>query len=429
VDLRTAKVLANYRESDLFAPASNQKILTSAFAMTRLGGSFQFVTRACRAGNDVWVIGSGDPTFGDPLVAAEANGTIYDELDRWATAIKAAMPGGIPGDLIVCRAVCPGQATPQEGYRHADWPKDQWHTWYCAPVGALNFNDNCIDVTFKLASGKITPKFLPESRFIQIVNKIQPGAKQLWSMALGRDDSVATLSGTAKASSPTPLNVPVNNPPVFFARIFADRLERAGVKIAGKIAIADALPPDAASWPELCRTATALPVAIRRANKRSLNMAAEGIFLRAGDGTWAGSAKLMSETLQKEFGIGEKSLVVRDGSGLSREDRATPLAFVKVLSVIAARSDAQTLVKSLPIAGVDGTMERRLDSLPYRGRVLAKTGYIAGVSCLSGYVLDESERPAVAMSVLCGQAAGPGPSKKLEDTVASILVDWLDGKR
>ena len=40
----------------------------------------------------------------DPVVAAEGNATIYDELDRWAVAIKAAMPGGIPGDLIVCRS-------------------------------------------------------------------------------------------------------------------------------------------------------------------------------------------------------------------------------------------------------------------------------------------------------------------------------------
>jgi D-alanyl-D-alanine carboxypeptidase/D-alanyl-D-alanine-endopeptidase (penicillin-binding protein 4) len=428
IDLRTGKQVVGFNENGLFAPASNQKVLTGAFALARLGGDFQFETKACLAGNDVWVLGSADPTFGDPRMAEEANATIYDELDRWAAAIAKALPGGIAGDLVVCRAACPNQATPQESYRPSTWPKDQFHLEYCAPAGALNFNDNCIDVTFRVAAGKVTPAFAPASRFIGVTNRITVGSRHLWAMAVNNDDSAVTLTGTATGSSNVPLCVPVNNPPLFFGRVLADRLERAGVKLGGKIVAADAPPEGAGSWKVLARTATPLAAAVRRANKHSLNMAAESIFLRAGDGTWAGSAKLFVETLQKDYRVDPNSLIVLDGCGLSHGDRASPLAFAKVLGIAAGRKDARALIDSLPIAGVDGTMEGRLEAPPYRGRVLAKTGYIMGVSCLSGYILDSQLRPTLAMSVLCNHAPSAGPCRKLEDSISSMLVDWLDAK-
>ena len=428
-DLRTGKDLLSIREKDLFIPASNQKLLTAATALARLSADYKFVTQVCPVGDDLWVFGSGDPTFGDPVLAEEANATIYDELDRWAAAVKKALPNGVAGNLVVCKAFRLDQTVAQESFRHPDWPKDQYNTWYCAPAAALNFNDNCLDVTFRLAKGKIIPSVVPQSRFIQVANKITVGPKHLWSLRYSAGDSVVTLTGTASASSTTPMNVPVNDPLLLTGRVLADRLERAGVKIGGSIVTADA-PPDgasAASLKPICQTAQPLPVVLRRTNKHSLNMAAESVFLRAGDGTWAGSAKIMAETLQKHFGLDAGSLVVRDGGGLSRQNRVAPQAVVKVLAAVAARKDAKALADSLPVAGTDGTLERRMTAPPYRGRVLAKTGYILGVSCLSGYVLDKHGRPAVAFSILAEKVPSAEPCRKLQDSLCRAWVDWLDG--
>jgi serine-type D-Ala-D-Ala carboxypeptidase/endopeptidase (penicillin-binding protein 4) len=428
VDLRSGKAILGVNENDLFAPASNQKVLTGAFALARLGGDYKFLTRACLAGKDVWVLGSGDPTLGDSRLAEEANESAYAELDRWSAAIAKALPGGIEGDLVVCRAFRADQRTPQESYRPRDWPSDQAHTWYCAPAAALNFNNNCVDVAFTLAGGKITPAMTPASRYIQVVNRIQPGAKHAWGGALSQGDSVLTLTGSATASHTKAENVPVNNPPLFFGRALAERLAQAGVKFNGKIADADAPPAGWESWKELARTSTPLATVLRRTNKHSLNMGAECLFLAAGDGTWAGSAELMAQTLRKEYGVEPNAVLIRDGSGLSHEDRATPAAMTAVLGAAVRRKDAMGYLQSFPFSGLDGTLKGRLSGDACRGRVLGKTGYITGVSCLSGYVLDRENRPAVAFSILCNGVASAGAGKSLQDDICSLLVDWLDGR-
>jgi len=168
-------------------------------------------------------------------------------------------------------------------------------------------------------------------------------------------------------------------------------------------------------------------VVLSRANKRSLNMAAECVFLRAGDGTWSGSAALMTKTLVEGCGLKEDDLVVRDGGGLSRNNRIAPAALVKLLAAAARRQDADVFLASLPASGIDGTMEKRLDRPPYRGRILGKTGYIAGVSSLSGYVLDGSGRPAIAFSILANKVPGGKgwKAKQLQDQICRWLADSI----
>ncbi len=427
VDLRGGEPWVRLRQDELLIPASNQKILTAAVALARLGGKFQFVTAPCRIGDDLWVLGSGDPTFGDPRLAREANTSIYGEMDRWAAVIGKAMPGGITGDLVVCETFGVNQTSRQESFRHPDWPKKHHHVWYAAPAAAVNFNDNCLDVTFRVAGGTITPSIVPHSRFIRVVNRIKLGRRHLWSVHYSRSDAVVTLTGSARRSSPDPISVPVNNPLLLFGRVLAERLARAGVKLNGQIRCADAA-PNVPSIRPLCRTRAKLPRVLRRANKRSLNMAAECVFLRAGDGTWAGSAKIATVTLRKDYGLDAGSFVVRDGGGLSRSNRISPRAMVRLLSAAARRKDADILLASLPVSGIDGTMRPRLSAARYRGRVRAKTGYISGVCCLSGYVVDAKGRPAVAFSILANRVP-PGKAwrtKQLQDAICRILVDGID---
>ncbi len=403
------------------SPASNQKVLTSAFALTRLGEGFEFTTKACTAGKDLWVLGSGDPTFGDASLAREASATAYDEFDRWAAAIKKALPDGIEGDIVVCTAFSEKQAQPQESYRHSSWPADQAHNWFCAPAAAVNFNNNCIDVTFDAA---LTPVLLPASKYITVINKLTKGPEQMWGGLMGPADATITLKGTIKAASSDPVNVAVNEPPLLAGRTLADRLVKAGVKFSGNVRTAgpEELAKVTLSKP-LCQTATPLGAVLRRANKHSLNMAAECVFLRAGDGTWAGSARIMNETLTKEFSLEAASLDVHEGSGLSRNDKVSASAMTKVLTAMARKSYFKTILASLPISGTDGTLERRMKEAGYKGRVIAKTGFISGVSCLSGYVLDKDGTPAVAFAVLCNKV--PGVAKDLQDNICRAIVDSL----
>ena len=434
-DLRTGKTILGLRQNQQFVPASNQKLLTAAFALAKLGGNFRFETAAYLVADDLWIVGSGDPTFGDPRIAKRSgkNGKgVYAELDRWAAAIAKVRPGGIDGNIVVFSCFTPGQSARLESFRHPMWPKSQHHNWYAAPVAGLDFHNNCFDVTFaRDKRGATVPVVVPRTRWIRVVNRTRPGAKHVWSLRTNADDSVLTVRGTVKGPSRYPLSVAADNPPLLFGRVLADRLRLAKVPVRGRVRIEELCPIAPSKLPKpVCKTSTPLSAAIRRMCKTSLNMAAESVMLRAGDGTWVGSARIMGEVLTREYGLDADSFVVSDGGGLLVGNRVTPAAIARVLSRMVRRKDALVVLKSLPFSGTDGTLRKRLAKEPYKQRIVAKTGYILGVSALSGYALDAKRRPAIAFSILVN-AVGPGKAwvaKQLQDAVCRMFIDSLDAK-
>jgi len=81
-------------------------------------------------------------------------------------------------------------------------------------------------------------------------------------------------------------------------------------------------------------------------------------------------------------------------------------------------------LKSLPIAGTDGTLKKRLKEEPYKSRIRAKTGYVKGTSTLSGYVktLDEE---IIAFSILVNKIkGGTWRAKRLQDIICRSLVTY-----
>jgi len=421
LDLGTGRPVVEVRSGELFIPASNQKILTSAFALARLGGQGQFTTAVYSLDGNLVVAGNGDPTIGDTLLAEADGKTIYWQLDEWAQAVRQKLGAKI-GDLIV---VVSG---PGEPFRHPDWPQGQWGNWYAAPVASLNFNNNCFDISFSVTGGTANPEVSPVSRFIKVVNNVNVGQRQVWSASSSSDDSVLTITGTIATGTSEPTSVAANNPPMLLGWVLADRLARAGVEMGGTVRSLDHEGVDWSKAVRVAGTSTPLATVMARANKRSLNMAAECMFLNAGDGTWDGSAKLMAQTLRDSYGLDDAAFVVRDGGGLSRGNRVTPEALTSVLRQIAARNDAKVFLDSLPVSGEDGTLHRRLVEESYRQRVLAKTGYIAGVSALSGYILDGEGAPALAFSILLNDVKSTRRAKAFQDDICRMLVDHLEAQ-
>ena len=416
------KVLVSIRSDRRFVPASNQKLLTSVFALTSLGGEFKFDTSVyLLKSGAVLIRGAFDPTLGDGRLAAAAGRSRYTELDRWAAAIKAASPNKPPPQILLEAGGKPAD------YRHPDWPQSQHHRWYAAPVARLNFNNNCFDVKFHLVKGKAIAEVFPSSRFFHIVDKVRPGRKHTWSLTPDADDSELTLRGTINQSTPDALSVAANNPPLLAGRTLAERLVLAGVKFTGNLRVVEPGKTDLTNARAICRTTTPLASAMGVSNKRSLNMAAECIFLRAGDGTWSGSAEKMAAAFARVYGVKAGELRVRDGGGLSHGNEVAPAAMTKLLCGVLGRRDAGVLLHSMAISGTDGSLTGRLGG-SYRGRVLGKTGWIARASGLSGYILDKAGRPRIAYSVLVGGLPGGTNwrAKKLQDDICRVLVDHLD---
>jgi D-alanyl-D-alanine carboxypeptidase len=107
---------------------------------------------------------------------------------------------------------------------------------------------------------------------------------------------------------------------------------------------------------------------------------------------YAGVAKVFRK-LMTGLGIDTKNLVVKDGSGLSRENRVTAQQISQLLMVIARDEKLGALITGLPIGGVTGTLtERFIETAPSAiGLVRAKTGTLNGTTNLAGYVESENK--------------------------------------
>ena len=104
--------------------------------------------------------GDGDPTFGDPVLAAAGGKTIYHVLDDWAGILKARGVTSVDGQLALDDDIF-------QERRHPHWPQAQHQRWFCAPVSGLNFNDNCLDIRIRLVQGAPQVEVSPAARSLR----------------------------------------------------------------------------------------------------------------------------------------------------------------------------------------------------------------------------------------------------------------------
>ena len=107
--------------------------------------------------------------------------------------------------------------------------------------------------------------------------------------------------------------------------------------------------------------------------------------LGASGATGAMGARKAREVLQR-WNIPDDSVVMADGSGLSRYNYVTSEALVRILQVMRGEARHAPFVESLPVAGRDGTLARRLAGTAAEGKVRAKTGTVDNVRAIAGYV-------------------------------------------
>jgi D-alanyl-D-alanine carboxypeptidase/D-alanyl-D-alanine-endopeptidase (penicillin-binding protein 4) len=117
-------------------------------------------------------------------------------------------------------------------------------------------------------------------------------------------------------------------------------------------------------------------------------------------------------------GVDPNGYRLADGSGLSRNNVATPRALVTILKVMNDSPQRDIFYASLPVAGVSGTLQNRMRQTPAQGMVLAKTGTLSGVRALSGYM----NHPDYGLLVFSIIANSPGQGQSLVQTIDKIVL-------
>jgi D-alanyl-D-alanine carboxypeptidase/D-alanyl-D-alanine-endopeptidase (penicillin-binding protein 4) len=209
-----------------------------------------------------------------------------------------------------------------------------------------------------------------------------------------------------------------SNPPAFAAARLEAALESRGVAVRGKAAIGTT-PPGADVLASVESPRMERLVALT--NKPSDNFFAETLikaigWQATGKGTTRGGAAAVSGFARR---LGAPARI-RDGSGLSRGDRATPRRVVRLLRAMQARDEFEAFYASLSVAGRDGTLSDRMRRGPARGSCHAKTGTLSNVSALSGYCQARSG-DVYAFSILMN-GVYTGGARVLQDRMAQAIA-------
>ena len=390
VNPRTGDTLYSRNAGKLFVPASNMKIITSAAALTLLGPEYTYKTTFLTNGErrdslldgDLLVIGRGDPTVSDRMQGL----IMHDRMRGLATTVMDALADSLRAHHIrqiggaIARV---GNAFPDSIYG-SGWAWDNLGEYYGAGVDELIFNEG-------MAPTKLRPP--PDTV---------------------RD---SLYSGPAKSPARAYLDA------------LRDALVRKGIPVDD--GVRDSILPTPFKMDTLfVLTSPPLREILPALMKPSQNQIAEILLRtigleRGGIGTADSARKIVGQQLLA-WGVQPDGFVIRDGSGLSDQDLLTPETIVRVLDRIQRDTAFAAYYNAMPVAGVDGTIEKRMKGTPAEGNIHAKTGTLTKARSLSGYVTTaDGER--LIFSVLANNTTTPGSTVTgVADQIGAALASYRE---
>ncbi|MDO8629715.1 MAG: D-alanyl-D-alanine carboxypeptidase, partial [Phycisphaerales bacterium] len=224
IDLTTGQTVFTLDADRPLTPASTMKLFAMSTALAELGPEFAFETVLATDGRNLLVIGDGDPGFGDEKIHRARGESPAATFEAWADELRRRGLTSVPGDIIIDEWVFADEPL------HPTWDKDDLGKWYAAPVGALNINDNCLDITVTPAGRAGAPVQVtvqPENSLLKFINNCRSGDKGTPSLHHRPGTSDYTISGRApKRWSFGP--VAVSDPGLLFADSLRTVLARKG---------------------------------------------------------------------------------------------------------------------------------------------------------------------------------------------------------
>jgi D-alanyl-D-alanine carboxypeptidase/D-alanyl-D-alanine-endopeptidase (penicillin-binding protein 4) len=474
VDAETGRTLYSRNAHRKFVPASNQKILVTATALSLLGPDHRFRTairsQGVRHGSvldgDIELVASGDPSWSGRYweSGTAALRALADSLR--ASGITYVAGSGVV-DVSAWDSTTIGPTWEFEDLRYAygstggAFAIDEGEiraivtsgptvgapasiSW--SPAGTRDFVSSAVETVPADSATRVRPHYLPESRRL-------------------------TLQGTITLGSTDTLRFAARDPVRQAVAVFATAVEEAGVEVEGGWSIrwerpdeapessapcplavtrrqtsggglegsADGAVPSVEGDAEPSRCSGATPGSVTLATiqsppvielvagvlEPSQNWMTEQVVRALGaryghEGSWSEGVGVVEAYLVNEVGVDSLDIVPRDGSGLSAYNLVTPRAVVRILQDMRAGPHAEAYRTAMAEPGEEGsTLERRLPEL--QGRVFAKTGTISNVNSLSGYLVRDDGREII-FSILTNGSGLPSSRVRaaIDDVVRSL---------
>lgn len=438
VDLQTGQVVAARNSSSFFTPASNVKLYTTAFALSRLGPDYKFETELRTSGrwqpgtaalSDLELLGGGDPNLSGRVIPYARDAQDGDPLTGIKDlALKLCDAGvtEIDGDVT-------GVSTRYGAELYPDgWTIDDSIYGYGAPVSSLTVNDNVVSVSVQAGEpGELAAvSTSPGLDYFVLLNEVQTDDSDTANIQVARPpgSNEVILSGTIGIHAPKwEQDFAVNDPALFAAEALIEELRESGIVVRGSASARYCCEAPGGTVLAVHQSPP-LAQAVQVVNKVSQNLHAEMLLREtglvvSGSGTLDAALRAREDFL-RSIGVTPdgSGFAFGDGSGLARQDLTTPDSTVALLQYMWQSPMQDAWLASLPIGGVDGSLRHRFKNMAGADRIHAKTGSLAHVSSLSGYIETEQHR-WLAFSIMVNDAAGH--SADVHDFIDAFCGSYL----
>jgi D-alanyl-D-alanine carboxypeptidase/D-alanyl-D-alanine-endopeptidase (penicillin-binding protein 4) len=408
-------------------PASLQKLLVTSVSLLKYGPDYKYQTPLSYSGKlkkgkvkgNLYITGSGDPS----LSARFYHGSIDELLGYWADSLQAHGVHKINGNLIIIDTLYSVQP------RGSGWQIDDLAYDYAAERSSFVFNENHL---FLIISGvtegaKAEISVGPGQKGWKLVNEVitsgVKGKSDIEIMPL-ESERGWKLTGFIRLGENDVEWVAIPAAQQYAAAQILNFFKDRGIKIRGK-AVVETNPANLRNHDlHLIFRQESLPMRdiVRFTNKSSLNLYAEMLLLKlAGDE--ASSIAMLRDSLLS-MGIQPDSIRIADGSGLSRYNLNTPDSFSKVLLFMANHKEFVDFIRSMPVAGKDGSLKNRMQATPAEGKVFAKTGSMRFVRNLSGYAITKNWQ-WVTVTIMINNYPDDKAMRAFQDKLCALLADLV----
>ena len=441
IDTSTGEAIVDIDANDGMIPASNQKLLTSGAALHILGSDFAYRTQLFYHEDDLILVGDGDPTFGDMELAGLTDwGTerqmLAEEIKPW---VKAVFDTGVKE----IETLWVDDRIFDQNFIHPSWPSDQINNWYCAQVSGLNYHLNVFHF-FPYPNKGTTASlgsYTPVMPWVTINNrtssKTGKGNNSSFWVARSPNSNKITTRGNVKSKHTVPVKVAFHDPAIVLGETLAATLRLNGISVGEVKRVPET---NQASTEYLGSGAELLflretPIAhvLKRSNRDSHNLYAESLLKRLSasatgrSGTFDEGAKAVANIVAQRLGSVQRGLSPSDGSGMSRKNSVSPKTLTRWLaSFQLSEPVGKAFLESLATPG-NGTLRTRFKKVPLEGATVhAKSGYILGVSSLSGYIVFDNGREPIVFSIIVNNVKGSiKNAKAMQEQIIAITIQTL----
>ncbi|MEO7116807.1 MAG: D-alanyl-D-alanine carboxypeptidase [Caldimonas sp.] len=441
--------------------ASTTKLVTTMAALDLLGPDHHWVTIAQTTGplKDGRIAG-------DLVLTGGPVGLTLGELSRWFAKMRAQGVRSVAGNIVLDDFTLLHEHDPKQ-VSTTEAESEAPPLPVAPSVGARVYNKANLLVVVKPAEGPraavtVTPR--PENALVvndvfmgdggcsawarwKTPDEIDSGPPlQLWVRGRWKascpggsigwvappPDLQLADAGPAKAKAKKPVKAAAAaaaTTAIASTRIVADLWAKSGGGLGGRVVELDQKAPRPHFMGWTSELSTPLAEVVREMNKTSNNEAARSIMLSFAQGWTVPVSMIHRRPLDiaqervrrwlRDKGLADGDITVDVGSGQSRAERGKPEALVALLRAAWRNASLPTLLESLPIAGVDGTLAHRMTAGPARGLAHLKTGTLSDTRALAGYVRARSGK-VYAVSLIVTNPAAAGATRSLDE-----VVEWI----